>query len=166
MLERFSKPRLDLIEWKPNPNYTVKILNETSDLYRYFDATLHFNFYIQCVQQTLEKTIPQAVDYFAKYDCLKTWLDNVFEMPDSMVAMLLCFLAQGNGTLSKRAREKDFNVLEPEEGLAITRSIEWYLRDVNFINHSTCTPAALNPSANSCSRSAKHCSNCLRVTHC
>ena len=39
VLENFSKPRLDLIEWKPAENNNVEVLNDTSDLYRYFDAT-------------------------------------------------------------------------------------------------------------------------------
>jgi len=115
----FSKPRLDLIEWKPNPNYTVKILNETSDLYRYFGATHQVEFLYQCVQQTFEKTIPQEVDYLEKYDRMKIWLDNVFEMPDSMMALLIRFLALGNGTLSKRAREQEFSVLQQEEVMVI-----------------------------------------------
>jgi Fic family protein len=119
VLESFSKPRLDLIEWKPDMYNNVEILNETIDLYRYFDATRQVEFLYQCVQQTLEKTIPEEVDYLEKYDRMKTWLDNVFEMPDSMVALLIRFLAQGNGTLSKRAREKEFSALLLEEVVAI-----------------------------------------------
>jgi hypothetical protein len=67
----------------------------------------------------MEKTIPEEVDYLEKYDRMKTWLDNVFEMPDSMVALLIRFLGQGNGTLSMWAREKEFSALQLEEVVAI-----------------------------------------------
>jgi len=36
-------------------------------------------------------------------------------MPDKMVAMLIRFLEQNNGTLSKRAQEKEFKDLTSEE---------------------------------------------------
>lgn len=119
VLESYSKPRLEFIEWKPDLHNNVEILNETADLYRYFDATRQVEFLYQCVQQTLEKTIPEEVAYLEKYDRMKNWLDNVFEMPDSMVALLIRFLTQGNGTLSKRAREKEFSALQQEEVVAI-----------------------------------------------
>ena len=34
--------------------------------------------------------------------------DDEFEMPDKTVTLLVYFLEQNNGTLSKRAREKEF----------------------------------------------------------
>ena len=36
-------------------------------------------------------------------------------MPDKTVALLIRFLEQNNGTLSKRAREKEFSVLNDDE---------------------------------------------------
>ncbi len=39
VLEDYSRPRLELIEWKPTRDNNVEVLNETIDLYRYFDAT-------------------------------------------------------------------------------------------------------------------------------
>ncbi len=55
------------------------------------------------------------VAYLQKYDSMKIWLDNNFEMPDKMVAMLIRFLEQNNGSLSKRAQEKEFKDLTSEE---------------------------------------------------
>lgn len=114
-LEHFSIPSLDLIEWKPAPDNNVEVLNETIDLYRYYDATKQAEFLYSCVQQTIEKTIPEEVDYLEKYDRMKEFLDNQFEMPDKMVALIIRFLEQGKGTLSERARAKEFSVLQPGE---------------------------------------------------
>lgn len=36
-------------------------------------------------------------------------------MPDRLVALLVKFLGQNNGTLSKRAREKEFSALSEKE---------------------------------------------------
>lgn len=115
VLEHFSKSRLDFIEWKPSLNNSVDILNDTIDLYRYFDATRQAAFLYKCVQQTIEKTIPEEVDYLEKYDRLKNYLDDHFEMPDKTVDLLVRFLEQGKGKLSQRAKEDEFQVLSPEE---------------------------------------------------
>ena len=46
---------------------------------------------------------------------MKLWLDNNYQMPDKMVALLIRFLEQNNGSLSKRAKEKEFDTLTDEE---------------------------------------------------
>lgn len=115
VLESFSKPRLDLIEWKPTQNNNVDVLNDTIDLYRYFDATKQVEFLYSCLQQTIEKTIPEEVEYLEKYDLMKDYLDNLFQMPDKTVALLLRFLEQGKGRLSVRAKAREFKELTEEE---------------------------------------------------
>ncbi len=117
VLEGFSRPRLDLVDWKPAENNNVEVLNDTIDLYRYFDATKQVEFLYSCVQQTIEQTIPAEVDYLEKYDLMKDYLDNHFEMPDRTVALLVRFLQQGKGQLSERAKE--FEALTDEEVIEI-----------------------------------------------
>jgi hypothetical protein len=46
---------------------------------------------------------------------MKIWLDDRFQMPDKTVDLLICFLEQNNGTLSKRARDKEFAALTDQE---------------------------------------------------
>jgi hypothetical protein len=55
------------------------------------------------------------VDYLQKYDAFKRFIDDEFEMPDRTVALLLRFLEQNRGQLSKRAREKEFSLLSEQE---------------------------------------------------
>lgn len=118
-LEAFSLYRLELVEWRPDEANNVEVLNETIDLYRYFDATKQAEFLYSCVQQTVEHTIPEEVDYLEKYDRMKSYLDNYFEMPDKLVALLIRFLERGNGQLSERARNKEFRELTSEEAARI-----------------------------------------------
>lgn len=114
-LEAFSMSRLDLIKWRPEESNNVEVLNETIDLYRYFDATKQAEFLYSCVQETIEETIPAEVDYLEKYDLMKDYLDNYFEMPDKLVALLIRFLEQGKGQLSERAKNKEFQELNVDE---------------------------------------------------
>ena len=119
ILEHFSKPRLDLIEWRPTEKNNVEVLNETIDLYRYFDATKQAEFFFACVEETVNKTLPEEVEYLKKYDLLNEFIKNYIDMPDKLVDLLIRFLHQNTGTLSKRARDKEFQKLTASEIQAI-----------------------------------------------
>ncbi len=119
ILEHFSKPRLDLIQWRPTEKNNVEVVNETIDLYRYFDATRQAEFLFECVEETVSTTLPEEVEYLRKYDLLNAFMQNYIDMPDILVDLLIRFLCQNNGRLSKRAREKEFVKLTSSEIRAI-----------------------------------------------
>ena len=115
VLESYSLPLLDYITWKEMENHNIEVTNNTIDFYRYFDATKQAEFLYDCVEDTLVRVIPEEVNYLQKYDEFKRYLDNHFEMPDKTVAILVRFLEQNEGVLSKRALKKEFSALEDIE---------------------------------------------------
>jgi hypothetical protein len=115
ILENYSHPLLDFIKWKKTPDNNVEVLNETIDYYRYFDATVQCEFLFECIDYTINNIIPDEVAYLQKYDQFKIWLDDRFQMPDRMVALLVRFLEQNNGTISRRAKDKEFSELTDDE---------------------------------------------------
>jgi hypothetical protein len=68
-----------------------------------------------CVHDTLVNIIPAEVDYLRKYDEFKRFIDDAYEIPDDLVALLVRFLEQGAGILSKRALNKEFSALKESE---------------------------------------------------
>ncbi len=114
-LEHYSKPRLDLVEWRPTAKGNVEVLNETINLYRYFDATKQAEFFFECVEETVNRTLPEEVDHLAKYDLLNDFMKNYIDMPDKRVDLLIRFLNQNGGRLSNRARRKEFAALTDKE---------------------------------------------------
>lgn len=124
VLEHYSKPRLELIKWRPTDKGNVEILNETIDLYRYFDATRQAEFFFECVAETVNKTLPEEVNYLTKYDLLKVFIENFIDMPDRLVDLLIRVLNQNNGKLSKRARDKEFRQLTEAEVRTIERKYD------------------------------------------
>ena len=106
---------LDFIKWKRTADNNIEVLNETIDYYRYFDSTVQAEFLFECVESTINNIIPQEVSYLQKYYSMKSWLDDSFEMPDTMIAMLIRFLEQNTGVLSKRAKDKEFKDLSSNE---------------------------------------------------
>lgn len=110
---------MDFIDWEETENHNVDVKNETIDFYRYFDATKQTEFLYDCVNDTVLNIIPNEVTYLKNYDEFKQFLDNEFEMPDKTVALLVRFLEQNNGSLSKRSRENEFLNLNNAEVLKI-----------------------------------------------
>ncbi|QXP58382.1 Fic family protein [Olleya sp. HaHaR_3_96] len=119
VLESYSHPLLDHMTWTETTGHNVEVTNHTIDFYRYFDATKEAEFLYDCVADTLERVIPEEVNYLLKYDAFKRYMDNHFEMPDTLVALLVRFLEQNDGKFSKRALEKEFSELKKEEVIAI-----------------------------------------------
>jgi len=129
VLESFSHPVLDFIEWKKTQDNNIEVLNETIDYYRYFDATLQAEFLFECVDYTIKKIIPEEVAYLQHYDAIKNWLDNRFQMSDKMIALLIHFLSQNKGKLSKRALGKEFSKLNDNEVLEIEKQFTSYFME-------------------------------------
>lgn len=115
VLEHYSHSILDFIDWKETKGHNIEVLNETIDFYRYFDATKQAEFLYDSVNDTIENIIPQEINYLQKYDEFKRVIEEIYEMPDSMIASLVRFLEQNEGKLSKRAKEHEFAKLNKTE---------------------------------------------------
>lgn len=119
VLEDYSHPLLDHIEWEQTSDNNVQVMNETLDYYRFFDITRQTEFLYDCVHDTIDNIIPQEIQYITAYDAFKRWLDDEYEMPDKIVALVVRFLEQNEGKFSKRAQENEFSSLKPGEVLEI-----------------------------------------------
>lgn len=130
VLESYSHPLLEFIDWEETLDHNIEVLNETLDYYRYFDATKQAEFLYHCVQDTIDNIIPNEVKYLMNYDEFKAYLDDEFEMSDKQVALLVRFLEQNQGKLSKRARDKEFAALNDDETSAIEDSYKRIFQEV------------------------------------
>lgn len=119
VLESFSGPRLKLIKWKPSKSGNIEVLNDTIDLYRYFDGTRAAEFLYECVLQTIEDILPKEIEYLKRYDQIKTAITERFDMPTHLIDLLINFLEQNNGKLSNRTRNKEFKALTNQEALEL-----------------------------------------------
>lgn len=115
VLESYSRPLLEFIEWQPTSTGNVRVVNDTADYYRYFDATAHAEFLYQCVEETIERDLRQEVAYLEAYDRFAKGLQDIVDMPQRKVDLLHKFLRQGKGHLSKRARTGEFAPLSDAE---------------------------------------------------
>ena len=114
-LQAHSGPLMPFIEWRPTPDRNVEVLNDTADLYRYFDCTEAAEFLYACVQRTVEDDLPREIDYLPRHDQAIERIMAAIEMPDRLAEDLVMFIRQNSGALSKNRREKEFRELRDDE---------------------------------------------------
>jgi hypothetical protein len=124
VLETYSHRLLPLIEWQPTDSGNVRVMNDTGDFYRFFDATPHAEFLYACILQTIEKDLPEETQFLERYDRFRAGVEALVDMPDDTISMLFQFLRQNGGRLSRRAREREFSALTDDEAHRIEAAYE------------------------------------------
>jgi Fic family protein len=119
VLESYSQPLLECIDWRPTESGNVEVLNATRDHYGFFDATAHTEFLYHCIEETVDHDWPAEVAYLEAFDRFAAGLQEIVDMPQATVNLLHRFLRQNSGRLSQRARSKEFEALTDQEVEAI-----------------------------------------------
>ena len=118
-LQTHSGPLMRFIDWRPTPQRNVEVLNNTADLYRYFDCTETAEFLYACVQRTVQFDLPREIDFLRRHDeALRRIMDTV-DMPDRLAKDFIMFVQQNHGVLPKRCRSHEFGKLTDDEVVAL-----------------------------------------------
>ncbi|MDP1931455.1 MAG: Fic family protein [Gammaproteobacteria bacterium] len=122
-LQSHSRILMNHIDWRPLPSGNVEVINDTSDLYRFFDCTDNAEFLYECVRRTIEKDLPREIDYLIRHDsALKQVMDYV-EMPDKIAQDLIMHIRSNGGKLSLKRRKAEFVKLSDEEVIGMENII-------------------------------------------
>lgn len=119
VLEDYSARLLPLIEWRPTTDGNVRVLNDTADFYRYFDATAHAELLYECVLRTIEHDLPEEAAFLRRYDDFRAGIERIVEMPENTINLAFRFLRQNAGRFSAGARANEFALLTNVEAAAI-----------------------------------------------
>ena len=126
ILVSHTSPLMSMITWEATTLGNVKVLNDTSDLYRYFNCTKSCEFIYAAVEKTIKETLPNELNYLDAFDKTYMAINKMIEMPNNKIKSLITFLLQNSGKLSKRKKEKYFEKLTFEEIEEIERIVEEY----------------------------------------
>jgi hypothetical protein len=118
-LQAHSAPLMPFIDWRPTSGHNVEVLNDTADLYRYYDCTDVAEFLYTCVKRTVEHDLPREIDYLRRHDDALRRIMDAVEMPDRIAENLVMFIRQNKGTLAKKRREGEFSQLQDDEVIQI-----------------------------------------------
>jgi len=123
-LRGHSGPLMSLMEWRETPEKNVEVLNDTADLYRYFDCTAAAEFLFGCVERTVERDLPQEIDYLRRHDEAMRRIMETVEMPDRLAESLVLFIRQNEGKLGKKRRENEFGKMTDAEVLTVEAIVQ------------------------------------------
>ena len=133
-LEDYSKRLLPVVDWKPTEEGNVTVLNDTADFYRFFDATAHAEFLYGCVQHTIEHDLPEESRHLQQYDEFSRGVNLIVDMPGRRCNLLLRFLRQNGGKLSRRARTREFAPLTEGEVARVEALYQEAFGDADRVN--------------------------------
>lgn len=119
VLEAYFSRVLPVVQWEPTERGNVRVLNDTGDFYRFFDATPQAEFLFECVRATIEEDLPAETDYLRRYDRFRSGVEAIVDMSERTIDLLFRMLRQNNGHFSQRARQREFQQLTDEEAQAI-----------------------------------------------
>jgi len=124
VLVTHSSPLMNIISWEATAVGNVKVLNDTSDLYRFFNCTQSCEFIYAAVEKTIKETLPNELKYLDAFDKAYKAINEMIEMPDNQIKSLITFILQNSGKLSKKKKEKYYEKLRLEEIKEIESIIE------------------------------------------
>ena len=117
VLQSFEKPVFRLIEWDRTVDREIVVRNDTSDLYRYFDAT-------QCTQCAeyrfdqieiaLTRDIKAELSFVRVFDEATKSVREIVDMPDRKLSWFVRLCRQNQGRIVKR-KKKLFDELTVDE---------------------------------------------------
>jgi Fic family protein len=114
-LTSVSSPLIEYIEWESDDKLNVKILNETRELYQYFDFTKNSEFFYEVVKHTIEVDLPKQLDQLKMYDDAHRKLIDYIEMPENQLSLLITVIRDNQFKLSNAKKNKFFNALSDKE---------------------------------------------------
>jgi Fic family protein len=113
-LETFSKPLAQFIEWDWTPEQEIVVTNDTSDLYRYFDATAVAEYLYDRVVDTVRLDLKEELGFVAVFDRALAAVREIVDMPDRRATLFVRLCMQNGGRLSA-AKRPQFSELSDTE---------------------------------------------------
>lgn len=114
-LESFSTSIKPLIDFVSNDDASIRVLNETVNLYRYFDATRMVEYLYACVDATIESELKAELETVSAFAHARKAIDAAFDLPEKQKNLFLKLCWQGKGQISKAKRKSQFAMFEEHE---------------------------------------------------
>jgi Fic family protein len=125
-LESFSSSIKPLIDFISHDDASIDVLNDTRNLYRYFDATRMVEYLYACVETTIERELKVELETVSAFAHARKAIDAAFDLPEKQKNLFLKLCWQGNGKISKAKRKSQFSMFEDDELNAMERLVAPY----------------------------------------
>jgi Fic family protein len=122
VLASYSDSILPLIEYTLDAQGGMTVQNQTDHLYKFWDATNFSEYLYRCVDETIKRDLQEEIGFLQVFDTAVRETMDIVDMPDRRASLLVRFIVQNKGTLSKGKRSQ-FPELLDEELTAIETAV-------------------------------------------
>lgn len=122
-LEAFSRPLLQMIEYKLDEYGQIKVENETACWYQYINMTAQAEALYDFINKTIEVELVEELNFLANYDSAKKAIQNIIDMPARLIDLFIQLCLQNNGELSAKKRDRHFGFLSSDELVAMEQAV-------------------------------------------
>ena len=122
-LEAFSRPLLQLIDYRLDGMGLMTVKNDTARWYRYIDMTAQAEALYGFVRRTIEEELVEELSFLTNYDNTRKALQEIIDMPDRLIDLFIQLSLQNKGSLSARKRAAHFDFLTDAELAAMEQSV-------------------------------------------
>ena len=123
-LEAFSRPLLQLIDYRLDEMGEMTVENDTACWYRYMDMTAQSEALYEFVTKTIEEELVEELSFLANYDNTKKAIQDIIDMPDRLIDLFIRLCLQNNGSLSVSKRSAHFDFLSDKELSAMEQAMK------------------------------------------
>ncbi len=123
-LEAFSRPLLQVIDYRLNETGQMVVENDIACWYQYIDMTPQSEALYEFVTKTIEEELAEELSFLANYDSTKKALQDIIDMPDRLIDLFIQVCLQNNGSLSARKRSDHFDFLTDEEVSTMEQAVK------------------------------------------
>lgn len=123
-LEAFSRPLLQLIDYKMDARGHLTVMNDTAYLYQYMDLTAQTEALYGFVTKTIQEELVEELRFLTHYDNTKKMIQTIIDMPDRQIDLFIQLCLQNSGTLSTRKRSTHFEFLTDDELFAMEQAVK------------------------------------------
>ena len=104
VLETFSKPLAEFIDWCWTEDQQIAVANDTADLYRYFDGTAFVEYLYDRVADTVRYDLREELGFVAVFDNAMLGVREIVDMPDRRASLFVRLCMQNDGRLAGAKR--------------------------------------------------------------
>jgi len=122
-LESFSKKLIPLIDYTLDEEGLMMVSNDTAKWYKYIDMTVQVEILYDFVRRTIETELTDELKFIANYDRVKKAVQEIVDIPDRHIDLLIRFILQNNGKLSKGKQKSHFDFLSDDEVVKIEQAV-------------------------------------------
>jgi hypothetical protein len=123
VLESFSGSIHPFIEYATDADEQIAVSNDTSDLYRYFDATRQAEYLFDCIADAISRDLRAELDFLKFRDAAVKAVMEIVDMPNQRAALIVRLIHQNRGKLLSDKRYM-FAELTDEEIAKIESAIQ------------------------------------------